>query len=107
MQNPRIFLWLGLLFVLWLNVDAWMKDYTGAPAPTAGPTTPLDGPPATAVPADGTAGSASGTAPGTAPGLADALPEIGGAYVLSTSDRGRFLGVAWGTLDGDKKLELF
>ncbi|HEY5719997.1 MAG TPA: membrane protein insertase YidC, partial [Gammaproteobacteria bacterium] len=60
-------------------MDAWMKDYTGAPAPTAGPTTPLDGPPATAVPADGTAGSASGAAPGTAPGLADALPEIGGA----------------------------
>jgi YidC/Oxa1 family membrane protein insertase len=45
MDNPRLLLWLGLLFVLWLNVDAWMKDYarpatalqatTATTAPTA------------------------------------------------------------------------
>ena len=33
MDNQRIFLWLALLFVLWLNVDAWMKDYGTSPAP--------------------------------------------------------------------------
>ncbi len=37
MDNPRIFLWLALLFLVWLNVDAWMKDYGrgAAPAPAA------------------------------------------------------------------------
>jgi YidC/Oxa1 family membrane protein insertase len=37
MDNPRIFLWLALLFLVWLNVDAWMKDYGrgSAPAPAA------------------------------------------------------------------------
>jgi len=35
MDNQRIFLWLALLFVLWLNVDAWMKDYGTAASPPA------------------------------------------------------------------------
>ena len=34
MDQQRIFLWVGLLLVLWLNVDAWMKDQ-GAPAAPA------------------------------------------------------------------------
>ncbi|MEP7248056.1 MAG: membrane protein insertase YidC [Gammaproteobacteria bacterium] len=32
--NPRIFLWIGLALVLWLNYEAWMRDY-GAPAVVA------------------------------------------------------------------------
>jgi len=41
MDNQRIFLWLALLFVLWLNVDAWMKDYgTSASSPAATVTSP-------------------------------------------------------------------
>ena len=37
MDNPRVFLWLALLFLMWLNFDAWMKDYgvAGAAARTA------------------------------------------------------------------------
>jgi YidC/Oxa1 family membrane protein insertase len=64
MDNPRIFLWLALLFLVWLNVDAWMKDYgrpgaPGAPAATA---------PATAPPAAGG---------GPASPLAESLPTLG------------------------------
>ncbi len=31
-MNPRILLWVGLLFVAYLNFDAWMKDYAPAAA---------------------------------------------------------------------------
>lgn len=34
MQNPRVFLWIGLALLLWLNYEAWLKDY--APARTGG-----------------------------------------------------------------------
>lgn len=60
MDNPRIFLWLALLFIVWLNVDAWMKDY-GTPATTAvAPAATTDAAPVQ-----------------PAGGLADALPEVG------------------------------
>jgi YidC/Oxa1 family membrane protein insertase len=65
MDNLRIFLWLGLLFVLWLNVDAWMKDRAPVPVPAVAGTTP--GVPAPAAGAEVPAGGA---------GLADALPAI-------------------------------
>ena len=63
MNNPRIFLWVGLLFLIWLNGDAWMKDYgrpgaPGAPAATA---------PAATSPAAGN---------GAASPLAESLPTI-------------------------------
>lgn len=32
MQNPRIFLWIALALVFWLNYEAWMRDYAPAPA---------------------------------------------------------------------------
>ncbi len=72
MDNRRIFIWLGLLFVVWLNVDAWMKDYGNplAPAPVKveerAPSAPA---------AEGALAPASEPASG----LADALPEIGTA----------------------------
>lgn len=31
MDQQRVFLWVGLLIMLWLNVDAWMKDYRTRP----------------------------------------------------------------------------
>jgi len=31
MQNPRIFLWIALALVLWLNYEAWLRDYTPKP----------------------------------------------------------------------------
>jgi len=40
MNQVRVLLWVGLLLLVWLNVNAWMKDYmpvgTPAPAPAAG-----------------------------------------------------------------------
>ena len=51
-MNPRILLWMALLFLAWLNFDAWMKDYgpaarasAEAPAgvPAAGTANPQDG----------------------------------------------------------------
>ena len=41
-MNPRVLLWVGLLFLAYLNFDAWMKDYRHAsrdlaPAPTSAP----------------------------------------------------------------------
>ncbi len=62
MNNVRLLLWFGLLFVAWLNVDAWMKDREAearavAPQPAAAP--------------------AAGGAVPAAGGLADALPTVG------------------------------
>jgi len=50
-MNPRVLLWVGVLFLAWLNFDAWMKDYGRATnvTPAAEPTEPA--PPA-ATPAD-------------------------------------------------------
>ena len=30
MNNVRLLLWFSLLFVLWLNIDAWMQDRQAA-----------------------------------------------------------------------------
>ncbi|TAK54750.1 MAG: membrane protein insertase YidC [Gammaproteobacteria bacterium] len=65
MDNLRIFLWLGLLFVLWLNVDAWMKDRAPESVPGAAVTAP-------GLPA----GATSPDVPAGGTGLADALPLI-------------------------------
>jgi len=35
MKNPRILLWTALALVLWLNYQAWLKDYTPQGATTA------------------------------------------------------------------------
>jgi YidC/Oxa1 family membrane protein insertase len=67
MDQPRVFLWVGLLLLLWLNVDAWMKD-AAAPAPAPATET-------AATPAN------SGVAPGSAPPggtLSDELPSVAG-----------------------------
>ena len=34
-NNARVFLWLGLVLVLWLNYEAWVRDYGPGTAPTA------------------------------------------------------------------------
>ena len=67
MEQQRVFLWVGLLLVLWLNVDAWMKD---AAVPQASPAAETAAAPAN-----------SGAAPGPAPAggaLADELPSVSG-----------------------------
>jgi len=76
MQNQRIFIWLGLLFILWLNVDAWMKDYGNplTPTPTATPAT-----------AEKQAPSAQTPSAEPASGLTDSLPEIGSVASAAAS----------------------
>ncbi len=76
MNQPRVLLWGGLLFVLWLNFNAWMKDYApAAPAPETAASAAADGPALTPLPANGLAGELPAV-PGDAP-AADgaALPE--------------------------------
>jgi len=82
MGNLRIFLWMALLFLVWLNVDAWMKDYGAKPAPAAA-TVPAGQPGATApassltesVPTLGEAQPAAAAAQGEVPGDAVARPD--------------------------------
>jgi YidC/Oxa1 family membrane protein insertase len=74
MEQPRVFLWVGLLLVLWLNVDAWMKD---AAAPQAAPAPETVGMPAIAGGAPG-ATPASGT-------LSDELPSMAGETPAATT----------------------
>lgn len=57
--NPRVFAWIALALVLWLNWEAWMRDYAPRPAPTA-------------TPAASTSGTSSET-PST--GLGSAVPQ--------------------------------
>jgi YidC/Oxa1 family membrane protein insertase len=63
MTNPRVLLWAGLLFVLYLNFTTWMNDYAPASSP----------PPTGAAAADSVAAT---TVPGN--GLADELPTVAG-----------------------------
>ena len=65
MEQQRIFVWVGLLLMLWLNFDAWMKDEAALTVVPAAETASL--------PAD------SGAAPGPAPtgsALTDELPGV-------------------------------
>jgi YidC/Oxa1 family membrane protein insertase len=34
-KNARVFLWLGLVLLLWLNYETWNRDYAPPPAPPA------------------------------------------------------------------------
>lgn len=41
--NARVFLWLGLVLALWLNYDAWMRDYGPKPGATPAATARTSG----------------------------------------------------------------
>ena len=43
-NNPRIYLWIALALVVWLNYDAWMRDYGPKPGAITTPTTQAPGP---------------------------------------------------------------
>jgi YidC/Oxa1 family membrane protein insertase len=72
MTNPRALLWLGLGLLLWLNVNAWIKDYSATPAR---PTPPAENAAATAAPEQ------TGTG-----GLADDLPTVTAETTPATPD---------------------
>lgn len=44
--NPRVFVWIALALVLWLNWEAWMRDYAPAQAPAATTSSTQPGQPA-------------------------------------------------------------
>jgi len=73
MDQQRVFLWVGLLLVLWLKVEAWMKD-AAAPAPAAPGTTEISADSA-AVPGPQPTGGA----------LAEELPNVGGETAAVTA----------------------
>jgi YidC/Oxa1 family membrane protein insertase len=78
--NARVFLWLGLVLALWLNYEAWMRDYgptpgsqsTAAASRPAGPSASLEasipsaGAPAPATPGAAMPAPASGATPANA-----------------------------------------
>ena len=79
MDNPRLFLWIGVAMLLWMNVIQWNRDYgaagaaasTAAPAASAGPAAPTTTasqlPALPTGPAQPAANAAAGSAtPGTA-----------------------------------------
>jgi len=83
MDNPRIYLWIALALLAWLNLVQWNRDF-GRPAGAAvtetgggaAPSTPANAPPASGLPSLPTAPSAAATTPSTpgsgappAPGL--------------------------------------
>jgi YidC/Oxa1 family membrane protein insertase len=35
MDNQRIFIWAALALVLWMNYQAWQRDYAPPPVPAA------------------------------------------------------------------------
>jgi len=70
MDNQRLFLWIGLAAILFLNYEVWQRDYA-RPAATTEMTQ-------SAAPARPGAAPAAGGAAGTpAQGLADSLPAVG------------------------------
>jgi len=47
-NNPRIYLWIALALMVWLNYDAWQRDYTPAQAAITNTTQPANPNPAAA-----------------------------------------------------------
>ncbi len=85
-NNPRIYLWVALALMVWLNYDAWNRDYGARPeavTSTARPATPTaSGEFANQVPqAEKTTAPTAGTSTATSqvgavPGAAPATPDV-------------------------------
>jgi YidC/Oxa1 family membrane protein insertase len=68
--NPRAFLWIALALILWLNYEAWMRDYGPRPAPSQTTAATANGQPG---------GSEQG-------GLAQAVPEASTPQAASAAN---------------------
>ncbi len=80
-KNARVFLWLGLVLLLWLNFETWTRDYAApAPSPAAAAGTPSTALSA-AIPEASTPAAATPPAatPTPAATLADSTPALPGA----------------------------
>ena len=106
-MNPRALLWLALGLVLWLNVNAWIKDYSKPPAATpAGETA------TTATPEKVAGGALADELPSVAAESAETAPVAAGE-TLAVPDAGagsvapeeaRIVHIATGVLDLDLSL---
>ena len=83
MDNPRLFLWIGLALLAWMNVIQWNRDYGAGPAVATAPAasnsaaTPAGNAPQGQLPSVPNAPAAAATTPG-AEGAAAAAPVVAG-----------------------------
>ncbi|MBM4218158.1 MAG: membrane protein insertase YidC [Gammaproteobacteria bacterium] len=89
-MNPRILLWMALLFLAWLNFDAWMKDYGPAARPAA----------------EAPVGAAAGPAGSPQDGLAAELPTITGDAPAVTAAEPAASDTIAGAIDGAGKVRI-
>src|SRR5688572_21782091 len=102
MTNPRALLWLALGLVLWLNVNAWIKDYS---RPRASPpavettttATPKQPPAGTLADELPSVAAESAETPPAAPGETPAVPAANGEAVAP--EEARIVHIATGVLD--------
>ena len=85
MDNPRIYLWIGLALLAWMNLVQWNRDYGVAPTPAPAVTAPVSsGSSATGGTAAGqlpTLPTESAATPAVAAGAAPAAPTMPAASV--------------------------
>ena len=107
MTNPRALLWLALGLLLWLNVNAWIKDHSKPPAAspavesaatttTETPEKPAGGALADELPS--VAAESAETAP-VAVGETPAVPDANGDAIAP--EEARIVHIATGVLDLD------
>jgi YidC/Oxa1 family membrane protein insertase len=87
MDNQRLFLWIGLLFVFWMNYEAWNRDYNvppPAPAASAQPATSASGAPASTLGGSVPSVAATPGTPGAPPVPAAATPAATATSALAT-----------------------
>jgi YidC/Oxa1 family membrane protein insertase len=77
MDNPRLFLWIGLALLAWMNIIQWDRDY-GAQSAATTATTTSSVTPTTAAPA------APGTAASSLPSLPSATAPVANAPAVAT-----------------------
>ncbi len=77
MDNPRLFLWIGLALLAWMNIIQWDRDF-GAQSAATTATTASSATPTTAAPA------APGTAASSLPSLPSATAPVANAPAVAT-----------------------
>jgi YidC/Oxa1 family membrane protein insertase len=79
-NNPRIYLWVALALMVWLNYDAWQRDYGPRPDVVTNTTRPVNGGPASTPPANSDLSNQIPQAP------KEAAPAKGAAGAGATAD---------------------
>jgi YidC/Oxa1 family membrane protein insertase len=78
MDNPRLFLWIGLALLAWMNIIQWDRDYGSQPAVAPATTAAPSATPAASAPAAGAASS-------SLPSLPSATAPVAGATAAATA----------------------